>query len=187
MPGLAQRGFGEAFTAPVVDRHPGETIGCDARGVPTLVRPRIATLCLCLDPQGRPTESDLTLATRDGEVVWRGRTSPGAWLVGLRMRGRCTGSPQDALWLMTRALLEAELVTHGLHRDGSPDLRVDVSTGPEGTTVRTRCGVIPMAERAGVHDVPWPARVDEHVRRASREVPASVGSPSAGSGQPPAP
>lgn len=143
--------------------------------MPTLVRPRTASLCLRLDPQDRPAESDLTLATRDGEVVWRGQATPGAWLLGLRMRDRCTGSREDALWLMTRALLEAELVTHGLHRDGPVDLRVDVVTGPDGTSVETRCGVIPMADRPGVHTLPQ-ARVDEHVRRASRSVPAVVGS-----------
>lgn len=140
--------------------------------MPTLVRPRTAALCLRLDPRGRPVESDLRLATRDGEVVWRGQVSPAAWLSGLRMRERCTGSWDDALWLMTRALLEAELATHGLHRVGPPDLRVDVDTGPDGSMLDTRCGVIPVADRSGV---PGPATggLDEHVRRASRPVLAA--------------
>jgi hypothetical protein len=112
--------------------------------VPTLVRPRTATLCLRLDPDGRPADSDLSLATRDGEVVWRGQASPGAWVVGLRMRDRCTGSADDALWLLTRALLEVELAAHGLHRDGRGDLRVDVARDPQGTTLRARCGVHPV-------------------------------------------
>ena len=142
--------------------------------MPTLVRPRTATLCLRLDPDGRPADSDLSLATRDGEVVWRGQASPGAWVVGLRMRDRCTGTWEDALWLLTRALLEAELLTHGLHRVGPAELQVDVTGGPDGAVVETRCAVIPMAERAGVHEVPH-ARVDEHVRRASRQAPASIG------------
>jgi hypothetical protein len=155
------------FTRSDAERHPDETRGCDARRVPTLVRPRTAALCLRLDPHGRPADSDLTLATRAGEVVWRGQVSPGAWVVGLRLRDRCTGTRADALWLLTRALLEAELVTHGLHREGPRDLHVDVTDGAEGCVLDTRCGVIPIVHRS-VPDAPT-GGLDEHVRRASRQ------------------
>ena len=145
--------------------------------MPTSVRSRTATLCLRLDGDGRPADSDLALATRDGHVVWRGQVSPAAWLVGLRMRARCSGSVEDGLWLLARALLEAELTTHGLHRDGRADLRVDMVRAAEGTTLQTRCDVHPMAQLAGAHalaQVLTQVRVDEHVRRASRPAPASV-------------
>ncbi len=135
--------------------------------MPTLVRPRTAALCLRLDPDDRPAESDLVLATRDGEVIWRGQVSPGAWLLGLRMRDRCTGAREDALWLLARAVLEAELTTHGLHRDGRHDLPLDVTTGPDGTALETRCGVVPLVQRLGGRDLPH-GGIDEHVRRASR-------------------
>jgi hypothetical protein len=149
--------------------------------VPTLVRPRTAQLCLRLDPDGRPVDSDLTLATRPGEVVWRGQVSPDAWVVGLRLRARCTGEPADALWLLTRALLEAELATHGLHREGPRDLRVDVTAGPDGCVLETRCGVIPIVHRTLPE--PAPGRLDEHVRRASRPTaPAAPPAPSRSAG-----
>jgi hypothetical protein len=146
--------------------------------VPTLVRPRTAALCLRLDPEGRPADSDLVLATRAGEAVWRGQVTPGSWLTGLRMRKRCTGSWEDSLWLMTRALLETELGTHGLYRVGRADLRVDVATGPDGATLDTRCDVIPMADRVRLPD-PAGGGVDEHVRRASRPTAVAVLSPAA--------
>ncbi len=131
------------------------------------MRPRTAALCVRLDAQDRPAESDLVLATRDGEVVWRGQVSAGAWLLGLRMRARCTGPRDDGLWVMVRALLEAELAGHGLHVDGRGDLPLDVASEPDGCCLTTRCGVVPLVERLGVHAVP-DAGVDEHVRRASR-------------------
>jgi hypothetical protein len=112
----------------------------------TLVRPRSAALTLCLDADGAPGESDLTLTTRDGEVVWRGQVGAGAWRAGLRLRSRCQGTWQDAHWLMTRTLLETELASHGLSRDGAPDLDVRITAAPVGLTVATTCRVIPAAQ-----------------------------------------
>lgn len=111
--------------------------------MPTLVRPRGATLVLRLDPDGDPVDSDLTLATRDGEVVWRGQVAPDSWHAGLRMRGRCQTTWQDAQWLLTRTLLEAELASHGLGCDGSPDLDVHIAPDDDGLTLTTTCRVIP--------------------------------------------
>ena len=113
--------------------------------MPTLVRPRTASLVLRLAADGSPGDSDLTLATRDGEVVWRGQVGLDAWRAGLRLRGRCQSTWEDALWLMTRTLLETELGSHGLARDGSPDLEIDVRPGDDGVRVATGCRVIPMA------------------------------------------
>lgn len=111
--------------------------------MPTLVRPRSAVLTLRLDTEGEPRGSELVLATRDGEVVWRGEVGQSAWLTGLRMRGRCQGSWEDAYWLLTRTLLETELASHGLGRDGAPDLDVDITTTPDGLVLSSRCRVIP--------------------------------------------
>jgi hypothetical protein len=109
----------------------------------TLVRPRSAALTLRLDADGDPRHSDLVLATRAGEVVWRGEVGPDAWQAGMRLRSRCQGSWEDAHWLMTRALLEAALASHGLGRDGSPNLDVDITTTPDGLVLAAACRVIP--------------------------------------------
>ena len=109
----------------------------------TLVRPRHAALMLSLDAGGNPRASDLTLTTRAGEVVWRGEVGPDAWQAGLRLRGRCQGTWQDAHWVMTRVLLEAELASHGLGRDCGPDLDVQIVSGRDGVTLTTTCRVIP--------------------------------------------
>ena len=120
--------------------------------MPTLVRPRAATLTLRLSSDGSPVGSDLTLATRAGEVVWRGQVGADAWRAGLRLRSRCQGSWQDAHWLMARTLLEAELATHGLGRDGNPDLDVEVVLEPDGVRVLARCRVIPQPRYPLLHD-----------------------------------
>jgi hypothetical protein len=109
----------------------------------TLVRPRIAALTLRLDADGDPRESDLLLTTRDGEAVWRGEVGPDAWRAGIRLRSRCQGSWQDAQWLMTRTLLEAELASHGLGWDGAPDLDVDITTTDDGLVLTTTCRIVP--------------------------------------------
>jgi hypothetical protein len=111
----------------------------------TLVRPRSAALTLRLDADGGPRGSELVLATRAGEVVWRGEVGEQAWHVGLRLRGRCQGSWEDAHWLMTRALLEAQLAAHGLGRDGAPDLDVDIASTSDGLVLTSTCRVIPAA------------------------------------------
>jgi hypothetical protein len=114
--------------------------------MPSRVRPRCATLTLRLDGAGEPRESELVLATRDGEVVWHGEVGAGAWRAGLRLRTRCQGTWQDAHWLMTRTLLETELASHGLSRDGAPELDVEMTPSPDGVTVTTTCRVIPAAQ-----------------------------------------
>ncbi|GAA2725457.1 hypothetical protein [Cellulomonas aerilata] len=111
----------------------------------TLVRPRTAALMLSLDADGDPRDSDLTLATRDGEVVWRGQVGQEAWRAGLRLRTRCQSTWHDAHWLLTRMLLETELAAHGLGRDGPPDLDVRITGAPDGVMVTTTCRVIPVA------------------------------------------
>lgn len=112
--------------------------------MPTLVRPRSASLTLRLGADGDPLDSDLILSTRDGEVVWRGQVGDDAWRAGQRLRARCQGSWHDAQWLLARTLLEAELATHGLGRDGAPDLDVTITPDDDGAvTLATRCRVIP--------------------------------------------
>ncbi len=147
----------------------------------TLVRPRSAALVLRLDADGDPRDSDLSLATRGGEVVWRGEVGEDAWRAGLRLRSRCRGTREDAHWLMARAVLEAELAVHGLGRDGTPHLDVDITPTPTGLTLATTCRVIPAVRYPLLADttleaLSWDAG---HHTAAASSVP--------GSGRQPAP
>ena len=115
------------------------------------LRPRTTALTLALDAHADPEESDLTLATRTGEVVWRGQVCREAWRAGLRLRARWQGTWPDALWAMTLAVLDAELATHGLRREGDPRVDVTAVPGPGGTQLTVACRVVPcpvLAESA---------------------------------------
>ena len=103
----------------------------------------MAHLTLELDPGADPCGSALALATRAGEVVWRGEACPEAWHAGLRLRARWQGQWSDALWAMTVAVLDAELTTHGLRREKRPDVDVAIHTHPGGTVLSAECPVIP--------------------------------------------
>lgn len=103
----------------------------------------MAVLNLELDADAEPAASDLLLATRDGELVWRGQACTDAWQAGLRLRDRWRGEWTDALWAMSLAVLDAELASHGLRREGQPT--VDVVPEPAGfcTRLAVRAPVIP--------------------------------------------
>ena len=108
------------------------------------LRPRTALLTLELDTAAEPCGSDLALATRAGEVVWRGEACPDAWHAGLRLRARWQGQWTDALWAMTVAVLDAELAMHGLRREKHPTVDVTTRPHPDGTVLSVQCPVIPQ-------------------------------------------
>lgn len=120
------------------------------------LRPRTALLTLDLDTAADPCGSELALATRAGEVVWRGEAGADAWHAGLRLRARWQGQWSDALWAMTVAVLDAELAVHGLRREKHPPVDVSARTHPGGTALTVRCPVIPQL--AAFPDVPRPVR-----------------------------
>lgn len=107
----------------------------------THLRPRSAQLTLELDVDAEPGASDLLLATRDGELVWRGQACTDAWRAGLRLRARWQGDWDDALWAMALAVLDAELATHGLRREDQPPVACE--TAGSTTRLHVRARVIP--------------------------------------------
>ncbi|WP_298459841.1 hypothetical protein [uncultured Cellulomonas sp.] len=109
----------------------------------THLRPRSALLTLELDADAQPATSDLVLATRDGELVWRGQACADAWRAGLRLRARWQGGWGDALWAMTLAVLDVELATHGLRREGLRPVDVVPQAAGALTRLQVRAPVVP--------------------------------------------